>query len=119
MSRAALGSGLQRTLLARLALGAGAAVGQDELIELLWQHGRDAERGRSSCTRRSPGCGGCWTPARGTGSVLVGGQTGYRLAVGAEHLDLLAFRDLVARAAYDAPEEALVRLAGRRRAVAR
>ena len=109
--RAALGSGLQRTLLARLALGAGAAVGQDELIELLWRRGETPNavgplHTQVARLRRLLDVG-----AR-TRSVIIGGQTGYQLAVGAEHLDLLAFRDLVARAAYDAPEEALVRLAG-------
>ncbi len=109
--RAALGSGLQRTLLARLALGAGAAVGQDELIELLWRKGTTPNAVgplHTQVTRLRR-----LLDAEGrTHSVIIGGQTGYQLAVGAEHLDLLAFRDLVARAAYDAPEEALVRLAG-------
>jgi DNA-binding SARP family transcriptional activator/tetratricopeptide (TPR) repeat protein/DNA-binding XRE family transcriptional regulator len=108
--QASLGSDLQCTLLARLALGAGAAVGQDELIELLWQHGETQNpvsllHTHVARLRRLLDSG-----AR-TGSVLVGGQTGYRLAVTADHLDLLTFRDLTARAAYDAPEEALTRLA--------
>jgi DNA-binding SARP family transcriptional activator/DNA-binding XRE family transcriptional regulator len=109
--QASLGSGRQRTLLARLALGAGTAVGQDELINLLWPHdGAQNAVGllhtQITRLRRLLDAG-----AR-TGSVLVGGQTGYRLAVGADHLDLLALRDLVTRAAYDVPERALIRLAG-------
>ena len=103
--RVAIGSGLQRTLLARLALGVGAAVGQDELIELLWPQDRPRNAAGLLHTQI--------TRLRRLlpGGVLVGGQTGYRLAVGADHLDLLAFRDLVTRAAYDAPEEAVRRLA--------
>ncbi|MBB4905902.1 DNA-binding SARP family transcriptional activator/Tfp pilus assembly protein PilF [Actinophytocola algeriensis] len=109
--QAALGSGLQRTLLARLALGAGSVVAQDELIDLLWGHGEAQNAAGLLHTqvtrlRRLLGIGSR------TGGVLVGGPAGYRLAVDAEHLDLLAFRDLVARAAHDVPEEALRRLAG-------
>lgn len=107
--QAAFGSDLQRTLLARLALAAGAVVGQDELIDLLWGPGEAPQAVSLLHThvarlRRLLDSG-----ARGA-SVLVGGQNGYRLAVGADHLDLLAFRDLTTRAAYDAPEEALTRL---------
>ncbi|MEU8355504.1 BTAD domain-containing putative transcriptional regulator [Nonomuraea sp. NPDC048882] len=116
--QAPLGSDLQRTLLARLALGAGAVAGQDELIELLWPHSgghRTARRtGRRAVSllhthvarlRRLLDSGS------GAASVLLGGQNGYRLALTADQLDLLEFRDLTARAAYDAPEEALARLA--------
>ncbi|MEV0160565.1 BTAD domain-containing putative transcriptional regulator [Nonomuraea fuscirosea] len=113
--QAPLGSDLQRTLLARLALGAGAAAGQDELIELLWPHGGASRPGRRAVSllhthvarlRRLLDSG------PGTASVLLGGRHGYRLALTADQLDLLEFRDLAARAAYDAPEEALARLAG-------
>ncbi|MGI5215641.1 BTAD domain-containing putative transcriptional regulator [Plantactinospora sp. CA-290183] len=108
--QASLGSDIQRTLLARLALGAGAAVGQDELVELLWQHSKAQNTARLLHThvarlRR------LLTADGRTDNVLVGGQAGYRLAVGADHLDLLTFRDLTRRAAYDAPEEALHQLA--------
>lgn len=108
---ATLGSDLQRTLLARLALGAGKPVSQDELVELLWRHGETQNAASLLHThvarlRRLLDADGT------TGSVLVGGQTGYRLAVGADQLDLLAFRELASRAAYDAPETALHRLAG-------
>ncbi|MGN9787791.1 BTAD domain-containing putative transcriptional regulator [Nonomuraea sp. ZG12] len=104
--QASLGSDLQRTLLARLALGAGAAVGQNELIDLLWQHGETQHPVSLLHTlvarlRRLLDADG----------VLLGGQTGYRLAVTADQLDLLAFRDLTTRAAYDTPEEAFGRLA--------
>ena len=109
--RVSLGSDRQRALLARLALGAGAAVGQDELIELLWGPGEEAQNAQRllhthvARLRRLLD-----SDARG-GTVLVGGQSGYRLVVGADQLDLLAFRDLTARAAYDAPEGALAKLA--------
>ncbi|MEN3612148.1 BTAD domain-containing putative transcriptional regulator [Plantactinospora sp. ZYX-F-223] len=108
--QASLGSDLQRTLLARLALGAGAAVAQDELIELLWQHGEVQNPVNLLHTHVARLRRLLDSDAR-TDSVLVGGQTGYRLAVTADQLDLLAFRDLTARAAYDAPEAALTRLA--------
>jgi DNA-binding SARP family transcriptional activator/Tfp pilus assembly protein PilF len=104
-----LGSGPQRTLLARLALGAGTPVGRDELVELLWRHGETQNavgllHTHIARLRRLLDTG------TGTGSVLAGGQAGYRLEVGADHLDLLTFRDLTARAAYDEPETALLRL---------
>ncbi|MFC6023763.1 BTAD domain-containing putative transcriptional regulator, partial [Plantactinospora solaniradicis] len=108
--QASLGSDIQRTLLARLALGVGAAVGQDELVELLWQRSETQNTANLLHThvarlRRLLDADGR------TDSVLVSGQTGYRLAVGADHLDLLTFRDLTTRAAYEAPEDALTRLA--------
>jgi DNA-binding SARP family transcriptional activator len=108
--QASLGSDIQRTLLARLALGAGAAVGQDELVELLWQHSETQNTANLLHThvarlrRLLDGDGRA-------DSVLVSGQNGYRLTVGADHLDLLTFRDLTRRAAYEAPEDALTRLA--------
>lgn len=108
-SRASLGSDRQRALLGRLGLAAGAAVGQDELIELLWgpgqtQHAQSLLHTHIARMRR------LLASDAPNGNVLVGGQNGYRLAVGADQLDLLAFRDLTARAAYDAPEVALARL---------
>ncbi|GAA2209589.1 tetratricopeptide repeat protein [Nonomuraea monospora] len=109
--QASLGSDLQRTLLARLALGAGAAVGQDELVELLWRRGETRNpvsllHTHVARLRRLLDSG------PGNGGVLPGGQDGYRLVVATDQLDLLMLRDLTARAAYDAPEEALTRLAG-------
>ena len=108
--QASLSSGPQRTLLARLALGAGESVGRPELIDLLWPGGAPPNAVNLLHThiarlRRLLESG------TRTDRVLVGGQTGYRLAVGADHLDLLAFRDLTARAAQDEPAAALVRLA--------
>lgn len=102
-------SGPQRTLLARLALGAGATVSQDELIDLLWQRGtpRNAMNllhTRVARLRRMLESG------RPTNQVVVGGPTGYRLAVTAGNLDLLTFRDLTAQAAGDEPEVALGKL---------
>jgi DNA-binding SARP family transcriptional activator len=104
--QAPLGSDLQRTLLARLALGAGTAVGQDELIDLLWPHGDTHHPVALLHTHVAR-----LRRLLNSDSVLLGGQSGYRLAVTADQLDLLTFRDLIARAAYDAPEEALSRLA--------
>ncbi|MEO3815628.1 BTAD domain-containing putative transcriptional regulator [Plantactinospora sp. B24E8] len=108
--QASLGSDRQRTLLARLALGAGAAAGQDELVALLWQHG-EAQNAVSLLHTHVARLRRLLDSDGRTGSVLVGGQAGYRLVVSADHLDLLTFRELVARAAYDAPEAALTRLA--------
>ena len=104
----ALGSGLQKTLLARLALDAGNVVGRDELIELLWRHGQPRNAGQlhTQITRLRRLLDTGPAPA----GVLVGGPSGYRLAVGADNLDLLAFRDLVARASRAAPEDAFTRL---------
>lgn len=109
-SQASLGSDLQRTLLARLALGAGAAVGQDELIALLWQHG-DTQNLMSLLHTHVARLRRLLDSGARSGSMLVGGQSGYRLAVSADQLDLLTFRDLTARAAHDAPEQAFTRLA--------
>jgi DNA-binding SARP family transcriptional activator len=108
--RTTIGSGLQRALLARLALDAGTAVGQDELIDLLWPHGDTKNPVGLLHTQITRLRRLLNTDAR-SGGVLSGGQNGYRLAVGADQLDLLAFRDLVARAGHDEPEAALVRLA--------
>ncbi|MCA2176719.1 tetratricopeptide repeat protein [Nonomuraea glycinis] len=104
--QAPLGSDLQRTLLARLALGAGTAVGQDELIDLLWPHGETQNPVALLHTHVAR-----LRRLLDSDSVLLGGQSGYRLAVTADQLDLLTFRDLTARAAYGTPEEALSRLA--------
>jgi DNA-binding SARP family transcriptional activator/tetratricopeptide (TPR) repeat protein len=109
--RVAIGSERQRTLLARLALGAGSAVGQDELIELLWGPG-PTRQAQSLLHTHVARLRRLLQADAHSGSVLVGGQNGYRLAVGADQLDLLAFRDATARAVDDAPEEALARLAG-------
>jgi len=108
--QASLGPGLQRTLLARLALGAGTAVAQAELIDLLWQHG-ETQNAVGLLHTHIARLRRLLDGGTGTDSVLVGGRTGYRLAASADHLDLLRFRDLTARAAYEAPETALNRLA--------
>lgn len=105
-----LGSDVQRALLARLALGAGVPVGRDELVELLWPDGDTQNAVGRLHTHVSRLRQLLDTGAR-TGSVLVGGQSGYRLDVGVEQLDLLTFRDLTASAAYHEPETALLRLA--------
>lgn len=78
--QASLGSDPQRTLLARLALGVGTAVGQDELIELLWRHGGP----RNAVSLLHPHVARLRRLLDGearTDSVLVGGRTGYRLVV--------------------------------------
>ncbi|GAA1681216.1 tetratricopeptide repeat protein [Kribbella yunnanensis] len=85
--------GPQRVLLARLALSAGTTVGQAELIDLLWPHDVPSNavsllQTRVARLRRLLETG---SPAP---EVIVGGPAGYRLAVGAESLDLLAFRAL-------------------------
>ncbi|MFB6723363.1 BTAD domain-containing putative transcriptional regulator [Kribbella sp. NPDC056345] len=104
-----INSGPQRRLLARLALAAGAMVGQDELIDLLWP--RDVPSNavnllhtRAARLRRLLAVGG---PIN---RVVVGG-TGYRLALNTDELDLLTFRDLLAQAERAAPEVALAKLA--------
>ncbi|MBK1787236.1 BTAD domain-containing putative transcriptional regulator [Prauserella cavernicola] len=109
-AQASLGSGRQSALLARLALEAGTVVGQDELIELLWRDGATRKTVQLLHTHVTRLRRLLDTEAR-TGSVLVGSRTGYRLVVGPEHLDLLRFRELIARAGHDAPETALTRLA--------
>ncbi|MFC0626258.1 BTAD domain-containing putative transcriptional regulator [Kribbella deserti] len=106
----AFGSDLQRTLLARLALAAGSVVSQDELIDLLWGPG-DAPQAVSLLHTHVARLRRLLDSGVSDGSVVVGGQNGYRLAVGTDHLDLLAFRELTTTAAYDAPEVALTRLA--------
>ncbi|GAA1569364.1 tetratricopeptide repeat protein [Kribbella sancticallisti] len=106
----AIGSDRQRTLLARLALGAGAVVGQDELIELLWGPAQ-TQPAQSLLHTHVARLRRLLETDANSGSVLVGGQNGYRLVVGTDQLDLLAFRDLTARAAYDVPERASARLA--------
>jgi len=106
---APLGSERQRTLLARLALAAGAAVGQDELVELLWRPG-ETPRTVSLLHTHIARLRRLLDSGSRNSTVLVGGQKEYRLAVGAGHLDLLAFRDLTARAAHYGPEVAFARL---------
>ncbi|HET6293510.1 MAG TPA: BTAD domain-containing putative transcriptional regulator [Kribbella sp.] len=102
-------SGPQRTLLARLALGAGTTVSQDELIDLLWPRGvpRNAVNllhTRVARLRRLLESGGS------TNQLVGGGSTGYRLAVSTGNLDLLTFRDLTTQAAGADPEAALAKL---------
>ncbi len=109
--QAAFGSDLQRTLLARLALGAGAMVGQDELIDLLWGRG-EAQQALNLLHTHVARLRRLLDSAATGGSVLVSGHSGYRLAVGPEHLDLLAFRELTTPAEYDVPEQAFARLDG-------
>ncbi|TCC38688.1 BTAD domain-containing putative transcriptional regulator [Kribbella speibonae] len=108
--QAPLGSERQRTLLARLALAGGAAVSQDELVELLWGPG-EAPRTMSLLHTHIARLRRLLDSGSQTGSVLVGGQKEYRLTVGTAHLDLLAFRDLTSRAAHCGPEVAFARLA--------
>nr|WP_273482740.1 BTAD domain-containing putative transcriptional regulator [Kribbella italica] len=106
----AVNSAPQRTLLVRLALAAGTTVSQDELIDLLWPRDAPAnaatllqtriarlrrllESGRSS-RATSPSA----NRSRSSDLSIVGNQAGYRLEATAETLDLLAFRELVAKA---------------------
>ncbi|WP_158441204.1 BTAD domain-containing putative transcriptional regulator [Kribbella steppae] len=99
----------QRTLLARLALGAGTTVSQDELIDLLWPRGvprnvANLLHTRVARLRRLLEAGKPANP------VVVGGGTGYRLAVSEGDLDLLTFRDLIDQSARADPEAALAKL---------
>jgi DNA-binding SARP family transcriptional activator len=102
-------SGPQRGLLARLAFGAGAVVGQDELVELLWPR-RAPENAASLLHSRVARLRRLLEPAGSPGSVVVGGGAGYRLALDEADLDLLTFRELTARAARAEPESALALL---------
>jgi DNA-binding SARP family transcriptional activator/tetratricopeptide (TPR) repeat protein/DNA-binding XRE family transcriptional regulator len=102
-------SGPQRALLTRLALGAGTTVGQDELIDLLWQRGTPQNAVNLLHTRVAR-LRRLLEPGKPTKQLVVGGPTGYRLAVGAGHLDLLRFRELTTQAASDAPQAALAKL---------
>ncbi len=95
----------QRTLLARLALTAGTTVSQDELVDLLWPRGAPSNavnllQTRVARLRRLLESGG---PA-----VIVGGRTGYRLAL--DDLDLVQFRELTTEATHAEPEIALAKL---------
>ncbi|RZT16717.1 DNA-binding SARP family transcriptional activator [Kribbella sp. VKM Ac-2569] len=96
----------QRTLLARLALTAGTTVAQDELVDLLWPRGAPSNavnllQTRVARLRR--------LLESGRPAVIVGGRTGYRLAL--DDLDLLQFRELITEAARADPEIALAKLA--------
>ncbi|WP_405062432.1 helix-turn-helix domain-containing protein [Kribbella sp. NBC_01505] len=104
-----IGAGPQRILLARLALAAGTTVSLAELIDLLWpndvpQNAANLLQTRVARLRRLLETGG---PAP---EVIVGSPSGYRLAVDAESLDLLAFRALTTDAVRDDPEVALGKL---------
>ncbi|WBQ04750.1 BTAD domain-containing putative transcriptional regulator [Kribbella sp. CA-293567] len=100
----------QRSLLLHLALAAGTTVGQRELAELLLPQHPPAHAGallrtRIARLRRLLESGGASGPA------IVSSPTGYRLEATPETLDLLAFRELVAKAADADPETALAGLA--------
>ncbi|MGC4938715.1 BTAD domain-containing putative transcriptional regulator [Kribbella sp. DT2] len=104
-----INSAPQRTLLVRLALAAGATVSQDELVDLLWPRGLPANvanllQTRITRLRRLLESGDPSTP------MIVGGRAGYRLEASPGNLDLLRFRELVAKAADDDPEAALADL---------
>ncbi|WP_433167085.1 BTAD domain-containing putative transcriptional regulator [Kribbella sp. CA-247076] len=99
-------SGPQRLLLTRLALAAGATVGQDELIELLWPHGAPRNAANLLHTRVAR-LRRLLEPGRQADPVIVAGPNGYSLAAG---LDLLRFRELTAEAAHAEPEIALAKL---------
>nr|WP_239062903.1 BTAD domain-containing putative transcriptional regulator [Streptomyces sp. SID13031] len=104
-----INSGPQRTLLARLALGAGTPVSQDELIDLLWPRAVPGNANNLLHTRVAR-LRRLVEPGEPANQVVVGGPTGYRLAVSAGNLDLLRFRDLTTQAASDEPEAALAKL---------
>ncbi|MGW1343437.1 BTAD domain-containing putative transcriptional regulator [Kribbella sp. NPDC002412] len=102
-------SGPQRTLLARLALAAGTTVSQDELIDLLWPRAVP-ENAANLLHTRIARLRGLLQGDEPTHPVVVGGTTGYRLALGDGGLDLLTFRDRTARAAVAEPDKALTLL---------
>ena len=91
------------------ARGRRATVSQDELVDLLWPRGLPANAAnllqtRITRLRRLLEAGDPGTP------MIVGGRAGYRLEATTENLDLLRFRELVAKAADAAPEAALAGL---------
>ncbi|ADB31093.1 transcriptional regulator, SARP family [Kribbella flavida DSM 17836] len=103
-------SDLQRTLLARLALGAGTTVSLDELIDLLWP--RTAPSNAVSLLQtRVARLRRLLEPRHPAYPVIVSSGNGYRLEASSDTLDLLAFRDLTAKAAVDEPEAAVTKLA--------
>ncbi|TCC24652.1 BTAD domain-containing putative transcriptional regulator [Kribbella speibonae] len=97
----------QRTLLARLALTAGTTVTQDELIDLLWPRGVP-DNAVNLLQTRVARLRRLLETDRPADSVIVGGRTGYRLAL--DDLDLVRFRELTAEAARAEPEVALAML---------
>lgn len=104
-----INSGPQRTLLARLAIGAGTTVSQDELIELLWQHDAPPNavnllRTRIARLRR------LLEPRSTNSQVIVGSRAGYKVEASSGTLDLLTFRELTEKAAVDEPAAALAKL---------
>ncbi|GAB2602905.1 BTAD domain-containing putative transcriptional regulator [Kribbella endophytica] len=94
-----LNSDAQRALLVRLALAAGTTVSQDELVDLLWPRGVPANAGNLLQTRIAR----LRRLLAADELSIVGSRAGYRLEASTETLDLLAFRDLVAKAAGAAP----------------
>ncbi len=107
-----LGAGRHRTVLARLALTPNATVHRDELVDLLWgsrvpSSAVNLVQTYVSRLRR------VLEPVRGRrapSGLLVHVAGGYRLTVGRDQVDLLRFRDLVARAASGEPPRRLALL---------
>lgn len=97
---AQLGSPLQRAVLALLALSPDRLVHREALIDALW----DADPPASAVNQVQTYVSKIrWMldpdrPRRGPQRLLESTGTGYRLRVTAEHLDLLAFQDVVSRA---------------------
>ncbi|MEJ1106123.1 BTAD domain-containing putative transcriptional regulator [Kribbella sp. CCNWLW197] len=102
-------SGPQRTLLARLALGAGTTVSQDELIDLLWP-GAVPRNAMNLLHTRVARLRRLLEAVKPTSPVIVSGGTGYRLELNDSDLDLLTFRNLIAQAARAEPGAALAKL---------
>jgi DNA-binding SARP family transcriptional activator/tetratricopeptide (TPR) repeat protein len=90
------GSPTQRALLALLLVHAGQPVALTEIVDVLWQD--DPPRTAVNIVHRHVGALRRLTdpglPARATGRLLLPSSGGYRLAVDAESLDLLRFREL-------------------------
>ncbi|MDO9409488.1 BTAD domain-containing putative transcriptional regulator [Patulibacter sp.] len=98
-----------RSLLAALASGEGRSVRPDRLVRLIWGEDPPANTGKALQVVVSRTRAAC-----GTGSV-VHDDTGYRLGIGPEAVDVLLLRSLAARAAatLDADPTEAADLAGR------
>ncbi len=96
---------IARGIIGRLALAAGDAVSTEELVRSLWAEPTDtaAVSVRVNVSKLRAGPLGAW---------LAGGRGGYRLAVDADHVDVLrlraAIRELRAAVASGAPDPHLV-----------
>jgi DNA-binding SARP family transcriptional activator/tetratricopeptide (TPR) repeat protein len=95
-----IGPPTQVSLLSLLLVHAGRPVGMGDIVDVLW--GEDPPRTAVNIVHRAVGALRRLTdpdlPARATGKLVLPSSGGYRLAVDADMLDLLRFRELRARA---------------------